>query len=231
MRLFVEDRQRDYFRQHLYIEFEGLLASDQCEGLCGAMEDTLAGRLSCLREKLTVIPSSELFLAGRDLWRDSSVIADVVVHHRLAKVFSDLIDVKPLVLGYDQGFLITGDVPNDGWFAVLKNLEKVSAIQKLHGGLLLRLSGSSDSLPQSTEEVIIPIPSQVGSGVFFSAKIPVDWSSLWLCPGDRFLLIVYADPRSRYVARAEDPHQHALKKLGYAFGDRLKHQHHPIVYR
>lgn len=42
-------------------------------------------------------------------------------------------------------------------------------------------------------------------------------------------LIAYAEKNSRYVLCEKDPHTHDLKKKGYAFGDLLKDEEHPLV--
>jgi hypothetical protein len=43
-------------------------------------------------------------------------------------------------------------------------------------------------------------------------------------------MIVYCTDKTVYVLEKRDPHTHALKKLGYGFGDRLEEKTHPIIF-
>lgn len=45
------------------------------------------------------------------------------------------------------------------------------------------------------------------------------------------LLAVYGESNARYVLHEQDPNSSRLKKLGYVYGDRLKIEDFPYVYR
>jgi hypothetical protein len=47
----------------------------------------------------------------------------------------------------------------------------------------------------------------------------------------KFLLFLYAEEDALYTLNPLDPHTHALKRMGYVFGDRLKETTHPHLIR
>ncbi len=94
---------------------------------------------------------------------------------------------------------------NEGEEEKFLPLNEKSSIQKVACGLLLDLS------------------EKKGSGTFFSPEFsfPLTYPSL---------LIVYVKEKALYIHEEKDPYNHALKKLGYGFGDRLQSDTHPIVF-
>jgi hypothetical protein len=50
-------------------------------------------------------------------------------------------------------------------------------------------------------------------------------------PKRSFLMIGYAPAKALYVCEKNDPNLHFLKKLGYAFGDHLNTNFHPLLYK
>jgi hypothetical protein len=102
-------------------------------------------------------------------------------------------------------------------------LNTVSSIQPLAGVLLFHLSGSS--LPSPF------LPSRPENVMVLSPDLTIPWEIFFQLPHQSYFLIAYAAPEAIYVLEKKDPHTHALKKLGYVFGDRLQNGHHPIVFR
>lgn len=70
-----------------------------------------------------------------------------------------------------------------------------------------------------------------GSAVFFTPEKLIDYSELISNQTARYLMIVYTHPKSIYYLQENDPQTHALKGLGYVFGDRLNDKLNPIVIR
>lgn len=59
---------------------------------------------------------------------------------------------------------------------------------------------------------------------FFSVDHPIEVT-------EPALLAVYGENNARYVLHEQDPNSSRLKKLGYAYGDRLKIEDFPYVHR
>lgn len=114
-------------------------------------------------------------------------------------------------------------------------LKQMSSIQGIVSGLILTLSDTpSEKELLKTEEdhsVLTPYPGKIGSGLFFFPNVPLSFDYLLETPGISQLLIVYTKETALYIHNPMDPHTHALKKLGYVFGDRLRSSTHPIVYQ
>lgn len=85
----------------------------------------------------------------------------------------------------------------------VKGLHAVSSISELVVGVLL--------------------DPETGAALFLSPKAEIDLTG--------FLLIGIAKATARYVLQENDPHTHLLKKLGYAFGDKLLDATHPLIAR
>lgn len=66
-----------------------------------------------------------------------------------------------------------------------------------------------------------------GRAIYFSATEPM---ILPFFEGP-LLLIAYTGNKTQYTLKKDDLHTHAVKRLGYAFGDLIKNETHPIVYR
>lgn len=83
-------------------------------------------------------------------------------------------------------------------------LEEISCVSEVCGLALIDLE----------KEEVIFISEKASNS--FPAKKPV-------------LLVAFADEKARYKLQENDPHTHALKKLGYGFGDRLTEETHPLI--
>ncbi|MDJ0651416.1 MAG: hypothetical protein QNJ27_00125 [Simkaniaceae bacterium] len=157
-----------------------------------------------------VVTSKDWIHAGHDVWRRAKAIKKVTVHKGLAEIASSLCKKSPLRLAYDQ--VIKGPLSND-----LLNLIEASAIQKVVCGLTLQLYPTV-----STENPLIP--KKRGAGVFFSPFCNLDFPK-----NCHLFMIAYTVKMSQYVHETRAPNIHALKKLGYVFGDRLRVDTHPLL--
>jgi hypothetical protein len=218
MRFKTAGVHREFFQKNGFIEFESLLSAQEASQLASHADLLLQKRLS---NQLEFRSATELYRAGRDLWRDDATLRKKELSHTFAQLAADIFKKPILHLAFDQILrtAATPGFPNQ----IPSSLNAISSIQPLAGALLLHLSGSSppfDLIPRCHENVML-----------LSPDLTIPWEFFFQLPHQSYLLIAYAVPESVYVLRKEDPHTHALKRLGYVFGDRLTHDHHPIVFR
>lgn len=216
MHLKVDPAHTTFFQQNGFIEFEEV-ATGLTE-LLSLVETSLKQRLS---KDPAGCSAEELYQAGRDLWRTSKALQKQIFSRPLAEIAAQLFDQKTLLIGFDQLLKTTQSASFPGFMAA--PLCDISSIQPLAGAFLIHLAG--DPVPSPL------IPQSIHSVVALSPTLPIPWEIFFEVPHQTFLLIAYALPESLYVHEKRDRHLRALKKLGYGYGDRLKHEHHPIVYR
>ena len=225
MRPAVLLEHREYFRQHRYIEFEELLSSSQVESLhkniCNVVGRRIGG-YDC--DAMPRVSHEKLFMAGRDIWRDDEAIRKIVFRFQLAEVAAELMKERSLRIAYDQLFF------PERWKLAddeERCLAEVSCFRGLTCALILCVSPPSSPLLEN--ETLLP--TQPGSGVYFDVKMPLSFPE---CDGKNdaeYFMVVYAKPLAFYKKQDNDPHTHALKRLGYVFGDKLREELHPSVCR
>lgn len=243
MKFATAKEHRDFFQKQGWIEFEGILSNDQLTLANQAIDQVLAERLNTPLERLHLLPSEKIYLQGRDLWRSHAGLQKLAIQTRFAEIVAELIEKRPLRLGYDQCFPARHALPLASETASVYShflektlsLEAVSCLQGVACGVLFALGGkeSPTSIEKSTEERegIDVFPSQPGHAIFFQPQVPINWSYLYTHPGQRFYLIVYTLASAYYQLQPQDPHTHALKRLGYVFNDKLSDKLNPIIYR
>lgn len=158
------------------------------------------------------ISSEEWIHAGHDLWRNETRIQKVTLHKGFAEIASNLCKKKPLRLAYDQA--IEGPLSKEPL-----NLIEASSIRKVVCGLVIQLE------PTSAEEEPL-VPKKRGSGVFFSPFCTLNFPA-----NCHLFMIAYTERVAQYILEIRDPNRHALKKLGYGFGDCLRTDTHPILFQ
>lgn len=225
MRFLVPDAHREFFEANGVIEVEDLVeAAPLRTAVRGAIMDRC--HIAADVEKM---PTTQLFLAGRDLWRTSEIVKKSVMSWRLAEIASTLSKTTPLRLAYDQLFLPTKAIDiSRGSLAVTQgtpSLSEISAFQGLLVGAVIRLEGESKKDPLSL------LPSKPGNVVFFSAAKTCDFNVLMDPDSGCSLLVAYGQSRTLYVPNAKDPHSAALRLMGYSIGDRLEDDSHPVCFR
>lgn len=230
MKATLAKEHKDYFYTHQMLECEDLLTPEQMDGAAAAIDQILIKRLG-----VSSYSPEEAFVIGRDLWRDSIVVKKIVKHASFANIAIDLMQQKNLRIGYDQYFF-SGAIPeflNQNAYKNFLNhnssLEDRTCIQGIVCGLMLCIKGdycsNADERKTDNKDVF---PTKAGQGIFFSSKLPFSFNSLTKRFGQHFLLITYALPNAVYIFQEKDPHLHALKKIGYSFGDKLSDKLHPV---
>jgi hypothetical protein len=236
MKIAIAKEHRDFFQQKGWIEFENFLSPETVAQFNQHIDQVLSERLE--NQKLTHARSDELFMKGRDLWRSSSDLRKLTCQPRFAEIASELMEKKPVRLGYDQLFPArhtssysqTGQVYTK-FLQLTAALDDISCIRGLLCGLMICLSAPLKNAESTPLEEIDIFPSAVGNAVFFQPHIPVDLSQLKEHPDQRYYLIVYTENQAQYYLQPQDPHTHVLKHLGYGFNDKLFDKLNPIVYR
>lgn len=223
MRAAVTPDHREFFFRNHYIEFEAMLPEVDCEHVKEQIDAVLFKRTKKPVETQT---SRELFAAGRDVFRDDALIRKFLLNRVLSHTFSLLFDAPVVRIAYDEALRTTTPAFNP--FSQPLGLQKRSGFQSLLGGAIIRLTPATPTLEEKPRAFI---PQKVGSVVFFRPDAPFPWPTFFQEPNQSFLLIAYAPERCRYIITPEDPHGHALKKLGYGAGDLLTNELHPIAFR
>ncbi len=233
MKFALTNEQQRYFETHGALELEALLSAAQLSALQAGIDEVLASRLNVPEERLERMTSDERMAVGRDAWRASQQIKKVVARSSLAEVLAELTRERVIRLGYDQLLLPFSTNSNKApaaarFYTQKRSLKEISALTEVTGGLLLCIRGNVE--PDLFAEKSL-FPQALGSGTYLSGDIEIDFQELNCRPTQQFLLIVYTTGKAAYTLQPEDPHTHALKNLGYVFGDRLNDVLHPIVFR
>jgi len=202
-----------FFYMNHYIEFEGLLTWEDAQAL---------------RSELVAIMQEKTLTY--DMWRHNAAVKRFILSPRLAEIASNLMKVFPLRIAFDLLLSSPGSLE----ISTEKPLPlcEMSCIQGVVCGCILQLSPPpQDQNIFRYDETFIPIPSQVGNGIFFAPTIPISLNHWTHLDHNPQLLIAYAKNRSLYTYSKSDTNTHSLKNLGYVFGDHLKSSTHPILFR
>jgi hypothetical protein len=218
MRFIFTLEQRDFFRKHRFIEFEGLLASEHIAYLNQKTEEIIEQRLQLPLSKWDAI---SLYKAGYDLWRNDDAIKKATQKLSIVHIASELFETSPLRLAFDQLCIAGSPSPYKGALS----LSEISSIKPLAGGILFLLE---DFEPH--QSLKFPLPRVAGNALFIAPELPIPWPELFSIPRLRILLLAFAPEKSFYRPEPNDPHSPAFKKWGYVYNDPLKATLHPIVF-
>lgn len=235
MKFAVASEHRDFYHKNQLIEFNDLLTPEHLAELNKQINEYLATKLGIPAYKVKNASPEAQFSAGRDLWRVNDPLKRMILSPKLAEIGSELIEKKPLRIGYDQ--LFPEAKPIFDPYAVKDNysnfvqkhrsLHEVSCLRDIACGLMLCLSGP-EQMKSETQSIFSQTP---GSGVYFDPELSVDFNEIEEYGNHRYLLIVYCLQSAVYALNQDDPHTHALKHLGYVFNDRLNDKLNPIIFR
>ncbi len=218
----ISPQQAYFFNNHGYIELEGILSPAECDELQAHIDAALFSRL---KRSLSRIPPEELYANGRDLWRAKEALKTLLLSKRMTAVALGLSNKPSLHLAFDQW------IPPQTWPHSAKGKDLFS-IQGLTCLYFIRFTEPEESeTPASTfglEPGLIPLPAKRGNLLALNPNLLLNLPKLSLHKASLYA-IAYALPTAVYCHNGEDPCNHQLKTLGYNFGDRLTHAHHPLV--
>lgn len=223
MRPIISGEHRYFFSKNGYIEFEEFFTEEKIKTLQQMGMLALGKRLRCLPENLFHCDPDPLFLAGRDLWRDDLQIQKQLLFPTLSMIASSLIQENSLRIGFDHLLVFSGKCPKD--LEKPLSLEEISSIYPLRCGCIFYLTPPQIS---SDPKKFIPVVKTAKSVLFFRSNLPIEWSTLYAQSHSVAWIIAFAAEKSHYRLQKSDPCVHALKKLGYGFGDALLQETHPV---
>jgi len=203
----------DFFYQNHFIELEDLFTEKEMEALESSVEEVLTHRIGKGRDP------KEVYLNGQNAYQESSQIKKIVLNKNLASIASELTKMRTLRLASDQ--ILSGENVEEPLFSIEMALRDLCSLHKLRCGVILQIS--------SPNELEDPLPKKSGSVTFFSPRLPISFDYLSNSPGLLQLVIFYASEPVTYTLTPTDPHTHALKKRGYAFGDQIERSVCPVV--
>lgn len=224
MRFSLTADQKHFFSQEKHIEFEDLLSESEAEELRIHADRLVAKRMNLPSIEHT--PPSDIFLAGRDLWREDPFIKKSLFRQEFAELASLLFGQKLVRLAYDQ-YVRTAELTGSSPYPSCTSLDQASCLQKVSGALIL---GLTDPAP-GPKDRFSPLPKKKASALFVSGSKLLTFGPLFETPNQALLILAYCDDKTLYIHQPKDPHTHALKKEGYVFGDRLESRTHPILFR
>lgn len=229
-----------HFEKQQFIEIEDVIPLEQLLQMRLDVDKILALSMASYgRWQAQPVPD-ELFLEGRDLWRRSDIVKKIVLDRKLAQIAAELMRKRYIRLGFDQ-FLLGGQLksPTEKISEELEsaralllntqtNLEQIACLQGVLCGVMISLNSPNEPIEPVLNSIF---PVKAGHVTYFTPQANINFSELSQREGQKFLLIVYAEKTTLYIPNAQDPNWHALKRLGYVFGDRVKDQLHPVLSR
>lgn len=224
MKYIVDNKHREFFAEKGWIEFEQLMSQEKVIELRRLIGEVMSQRFRLKKENVERLPSQEILLKGHDIWRDSPLAKAIICHRVFAEIASELTEVKPLRLAYDQALIVGRGLPQE--FGQVASIQEISSIQGLVCGVLIALQSNEGEEPLEGS-----LPHKEGHGVFFTPTAPINFPELFKKQGDTYLLIVYCKVISRYAINGNDPLSHLMKGFGYSAGDKLVDQYHPVLFR
>lgn len=236
MKFALDSNHLDFFEKNQYIEFDSILTENELKGLQSHLSEALLGSMQ-LNKKIGPLTEEGQFSAGHDLYQKHPFFRRMVVKRQWAEFAAALIKRKSLRLGYDQffpGFLplpVSKENPLSSYTKLLgtsQSLEQISSIQDILCGLILCIKAPKCDSASENDKFFSLKP---GSGVFIGPKLPIHFSELTRRQDYQYLLVAYASPSAVYILNEHDPFSYFLKNYGYAYGDKLKEQFHPIICR
>jgi len=189
------------------------------------------------------------FLAGRNLFESSKHLQKIIFGPKISQIASTLSEKKALQVGYDQLFFGSDDPKYLDMLPDYASLNEMSSMNGLAIGMLLSIDvleppqiiieepEPKRAQPKTREEILeeeaeiepIGFPKEPKNAIFFDPRVQIPWKAWFEDIKGTALLAVWATPGARYVQTKLDPLNNALKNEGYAFGDVLLPETHPLV--
>lgn len=227
MRFSLPDSYFEFFCKHQILEIEDLLSEQEVDDLCRHMETVLLKKL--FQKPLDLVSNQEFWKAGKDLWKEDPQIKKILFRLQLGELCHFLFKKRPIRLAYAQTFF-TGK-QQDLVFSKAASLSNISSASPLLGGALFCFSSTQKETTSEQPGIPSLLEIQKKRVFFFSPDYPIPFPELFQEKEMRALLLCFAAGNARYKLEPKDPHTHDLKKEGYVFGDSLKEETCPYLYR
>ena len=220
MRFSLTKEHKEFFYKHLFIEFEEVLSPDQIASLKVSIQHVMAKRDSKIYKEGTP-------LIGRDLFRDDKDIRKFILSKNFAHVVKDLCSKDSLRMAFDQ--YLNPKKTGPKFFSKLSSFKEASCLADTYAILIFKLSGKEFTRPE--EGPFLPSPHKVGSLLIVHPDKILNFEGLLESSDDELYIITYGSDKLLYRPSNLDPAEPLIKRMGYAYGDLMKEQTHPIVYR
>lgn len=217
MRIAILDQHLEFFQENGSIAFEDLFIDEEIKTFSNLI-------LEVYSEK-----RASSFLDARDLWRERDEIKKTIKGRRLAEIASKLTKTTPLRLGYDQYFPPIDENNIEMYQQFFSNnisIQEMSSIQGIVCGALICLSKTSN---EEMSDTFLPIDP--GTLLFVKPDQPINFSEIINNPGSSYYIVVFTSSKALFVLNRQDFGAKKLIELGYDYGDRLKDNLNPIIYR
>lgn len=208
MKYLTTIQQQNTFKNQGYLELEALFSLEEVETLKRLLDVALASHLGISSKEIPFTSLENRFISGYELQRDHPPLNKAMKFSKLGQIVSGLFKEKCLFAAFTQYYPF---LPSPS------SLINIGSLTEIVGGVLIGFSPSTLDL----------CPKHPGNAVFFQSDILLPFPQ-WDFP---LLLIAFASANARYFFQGNDPHTHFLKKLGYAFGDKLTQETHPLIFR
>jgi hypothetical protein len=226
MKFTLAPEQHSFFKKKKLIEFEEIWSADELHLLKNRSEELLAKRLNVEPEKLARASNLDLYRAGRDLWKEEDKFRKALFPKKLLQAARELYQTETLRLGFSQ-HLFAGLDRKSPLGDVARTLKESVSFSEILGSALLSLNQGTAAADQSAK--FCPFPEKEGNLIFLSPDLVFSTELLFSDPGQHHILFLFSPLKTLYLFQEKDPLTHLLKKSGYAFGDSLKDETHPVL--
>lgn len=223
MKFCLAKEHLDYFSKFGMLEIDSIFTQPQVTEIQLLINKILEQRFRSNIDKGISPRQSNLYELGHDLWRDDEDLKKLLFNKKISELGYELGFPTPFRIGSDQY------LPADINFSSIITLDDFSSFQGVIFGYLLCLEPVV--IEEESESEPCPFAAKKGNVVLLNFNFPIDFSHLKNNKGAEYLLVTYISEKSIYSLKEQADHVHYLKKFGYAFGDRIKENTHPIIYR
>jgi hypothetical protein len=174
---------------------------------------------SILRQRINPTPKTpldlfsneNLYLHGKNLWKDGFEIKRLCLKKQLAEIALRLFRKKHLRLAFDQ--LIRTGTLQDCPFKDNFTIQEISLIRPTIGCALILLEDCQMSFENEV------MPKKAGNVIFASDTVLLPLKEIFLEKNISILIIAFSSGKPLYCLQGNDPHTHSHKKEGIVFGD------------
>jgi hypothetical protein len=209
MTITLTTQQVTYFGKNGFLELEALFSPVEATKYHVAILETLEKR-----------KDPNPIAKGRDLWRDSPTLKNLVCSRKLTKIALQATGKPSLCVGLDQWYPPSYSQPKP------EKIKDFLCIQGILCAMLIQFQPGTFEIPAKTSPLgLLPFPKGQGNALLVQPGLLLNWPSISTQLG--LYLVAYAAPTAVYIRNPKDPAGEHLKRLGLEYGDRLTNETHP----